>query len=296
MNHSARNAGHNNRVVADALREAATLLAQQHADQFHISAYRSAAKTVEELPEDIGQVAARGTEALDALPHIGKSIASAIMQLTTTGRWAQLERMRGELDPESVFQNIPGIGPTFAHLIHEHLHVDTLEALEIAAHDGRLDTVPGIGKRRSRIIRMALASILAHRSSVPSQDKTAPPPVAVLLDVDREYREKAKAGELQLIAPKRFNPEGKAWLPIMHAERGPWHFTVLFSNTARAHDLGKTTDWVMIFYASDHRVEDQYTVVTETNGPLKGHRVVRGREAECGDMGTENQLKINPGR
>lgn len=283
-------------MVADALREAATLLVQQHADQFHISAYRSAAKTVEELPEDIGQVAAHGAEALDALPHIGKSIASAIMQLTTTGRWAQLERMRGELDPELVFQNIPGIGPTFAHLIHEHLHVDTLEALEIAAHDGRLDTVPGIGKRRSRIIRMALASILAHRSNVSSQDKTAPPPVAVLLDVDREYREKAKAGELQLIAPKRFNPQGKAWLPIMHAERGPWHFTVLFSNTARAHDLGKTTDWVMIFYASDHRVEDQYTVVTETNGPLKGHRVVRGREAECGDTRAESQLKINPGR
>ncbi len=283
-------------MVADALREAATLLVQQHADQFHISAYRSAAKTVEELPEDIGQVAAHGAEALDALPHIGKSIASAIMQLTTTGRWAQLERMRGELDPELVFQNIPGIGPTFAHLIHEHLHVDTLEALEIAAHDGRLDTVPGIGKRRSRIIRMALASILAHRSNVSSQDKTAPPPVAVLLDVDREYREKAKAGELQLIAPKRFNPQGKAWLPIMHAERGPWHFTVLFSNTARAHDLGKTTDWVMIFYASDHRVEDQYTVVTETNGPLKGHRVVRGREAECGDTRTESQLKISPGR
>ena len=55
--------------------------------------------------------------------------------------------MRGKLDPEASFQNIPGIGPVFARLIHEHLHVDTLEALEAAAHDGRLDTVPGIGER-----------------------------------------------------------------------------------------------------------------------------------------------------
>ena len=109
-----------------------------------------------------------GRGALDALPHIGKSIASAILQLVTTGRWPQLERMRGELDPEASFQNIPGIGPTFARLIHEHLHIDTLESLEAAAHDGRLDTVPGIGERRGKIIRQSLASMLARKGPLPS--------------------------------------------------------------------------------------------------------------------------------
>jgi DNA polymerase (family X) len=268
----------NNSLVADALREAATLLAQQKADQFRVSAYRNAAKTVEALPEDVVKIAARGADALDALPHIGKSVASAIMELTTTGRWGQLERMRGTTDPELLFQNIPGIGPTFANLIHEHLHVDTLEALEAASHDGRLETVPGIGDRRGKIIRQSLANILGRRSIVSHQRKIMPPPIDMILDVDREYRQKAKAGELKLITPKRFNPEGKTWLPILHTTRGPWHFTALYSNTARAHDLGKTADWVLIFYASDHQVEDQYTVVTETSGPLKGQRVVRGRE------------------
>jgi Helix-hairpin-helix domain len=270
----------NNAVVAEALREAATLLAQQKADQFRVSAYRNAAKTIEELPEDITKIAASGAEALDALPHIGKSVASAILELTTTGRWAQLERMRGTTDPELLFRNIPGIGPSFARLIHEHLHVDTLEALEAAAHDGRLDTVPGIGQRRSKIIRQSLANMLGRRSIVSERKNNTPPTVAEILDVDLEYRTKAKAGELKLIAPKRFNPEGKAWLPILHTERGPWHFTALYSNTARAHDLHKTTDWVLIFYSTDHQIEDQYTVVTETKGPLKGQRVVRGREDE----------------
>ena len=283
---------HNNALVADALRDAAALFAQQNANQFRVSAYRNAAKTIEELPEDIAEVAARGPDALDALPHIGKSIAGAIMQLTSTGRWAQLARMRGTLDPEIAFQNIPGIGPTFARLIHDYLHIDTLEALEAAAHDGRLDTVPGIGVRRSKIIRLGLANILARRSIVSAQNKITPPPVEIVLDVDHEYRDKAKIGGLQLIAPKRFNPESKAWLPILHTERGPWHFTVLFSNTARAHDLGKTTDWVVIFYASDHQVEDQYTVVTETSGPLKGQRVVRGRERECIDLMNKGKVDI----
>ena len=272
----------NNIIVAEALRDAAALFAQQDANQFRVSAYRNAARTIEELPEDVADVAARGAEALDALPHIGKSIASAIVQLTTTGRWPQLERMRGKLDPEVSFQNIPGIGPTFARLIHEHLHIDTLEALEAAAHDGRLNTVPGIGERRGKIIRQSLASILARKGPLVSGGKKAPsPPIEVILDVDREYREKANARVLKFIAPKRFNPKGEAWLPILHTERGPWHFTVLFSNTARAHELGKTADWVIVFHSSDHQIEDQCTVVTETNGPLKGQRVVRGREQEC---------------
>jgi hypothetical protein len=190
--------------------------------------------------------------------------------------------LRGAIEPEGVFQSIPGIGPKFARLIHEHLHVETLEALEAAAHDGRLASIPGIGERRSAIVRNALANILARRRvPVPSGTPREAPGVDIVLDVDREYRAKADQGELKLIAPKRFNPEGKAWLPILHTERGPWHITVLFSNTARAHELNKTGDWVVVFYSSDHHHEDQCTVVTETSGAAKGKRVVRGREVEC---------------
>jgi putative hydrolase len=61
---------------------------------------------------------------------------------------------------------------------------------------------------------------------------------AELLDVDREYREKAAAGELQQIAPRRFNPSREAWLPILHTRRGNRRYTALFSNTARTHRAG----------------------------------------------------------
>ena len=103
----------------------------------------------------------------------------------------------------------------------------------------------------------------------------------MLLDVDREYREKASAGRLEKIAPRRFNPKGEAWLPILHAHRDAWHFTVLYSNTARAHDLGRVFDWVVMYFHTDDEPEGQCTVVTETRGELIGRRVVRGREAEC---------------
>ena len=63
----------------------------------------------------------------------------------------------------------------------------------------------------------------------------------------------------------------------MHTKRGDWHFTALFSNTARAHELGRTNDWVVIYYYDEDHREGQNTVVTETHGPRRGERVVRGR-------------------
>ncbi|HYL89355.1 MAG TPA: hypothetical protein VEU32_11425 [Burkholderiales bacterium] len=108
------------------------------------------------------------------------------------------------------------------------------------------------------------------------------PGVDLLLDIDREYREKARAGLLPRIAPRRFNPEAKAWLPVLHTRYGPYHFTALFSNTERAHELHRTYDWVVIFFSDDTEGEEgQATVVTERRGGLAGQRVVRGREPEC---------------
>jgi putative hydrolase len=196
-----------------------------------------------------------------------------------TGRWSQLDRLRGTLDPVRAFQTVPGIGPALAQRVHDTLAIDTLETLEIAAHDGRLEAVPGIGPRRAATVRGALQSLLGSTRVI--RPVAEGPGVATLLDLDREYRTKAEAGTLRTIAPRRFNPEGTAWLPVLHTRRERWHFTALYSNTARAHQRGRTRDWVVVyFYDDDHR-EGQHTIVTETRGPLAGQRVVRGREQEC---------------
>ncbi len=270
-----------NEQVANRLMEASALLEQQGANAFRVQAYRRAAETVSRLERDVGEIAEQeGAEGLVALPGIGAGIAAAIVELVTHGRWSALERLRGALDPVAVFQSVPGIGPALAERIHEALHVDTIEELEAAAHDGRLETVAGVGPRRAMGVRSHLAATLA-RIRPQRRQRGVEPDVALVLSVDAEYRRKAAAGELARIAPKRFNPEGRAWLPILHAQRDVWHFTALYSNTARAHELGRTADWVVIyFYDDDHR-EGQCTVVTETRGPLAGRRVVRGREQQC---------------
>jgi putative hydrolase len=271
-----------NREIAEQLRQAADLLEQQGANPFRIQAYRRAADTVAQLPEDLRDLVERqGMEGLLDLPGIGRGMAKAVYEMVTTGRWGRLERLRGTLDPVQLFQVVPGIGPQLAQLIHDELQLDTLEALEAAAYDGRLEAVPGVGPRRAAAVRATLASLLGRGRTLRQRQTTDGPGAELLLDVDREYREQAAAGQLPLIAPKRFNPEGKAWLPVLHAQRGDWHFTALYSNTARAHELGRTHDWVVVYGYDDHHQEIQYTVVTETRGPLAGKRVVRGLEAAC---------------
>ena len=96
---------------------------------------------------------------------------------------------------------------------------------------------------------------------------------------------------MSTFAPKRFNPSGEGWLPILHATRQGWHFTALYSNTARAHQLDREKDWVVISFYDDKHHEGQHTVVTETRGAATGRRVVRGREKECSDYYSGYQLQ-----
>ncbi|HSM29425.1 MAG TPA: helix-hairpin-helix domain-containing protein [Woeseiaceae bacterium] len=269
-----------NRQAAEIFRECAGILQHQAANPFRVSAYVRAANVLDALQDDVRELLDReGADGLVKLPGIGEGLAAAIDEIARTGRLSQLDRLRGEASPEALFQTLPGVGRKLAEDIHETLHVDSLEALENAAHDGSLLTVPGIGERRAAAIRAGLAAMLG-RGRPRRRRHGRLPAVQLLLEIDAEYRKKAAAGELPKIAPKRFNPEGRAWLPILHAEREGWHFTALFSNTARAHELGRTDDWVVIYFYDDDHQEGQCTVVTETRGPREGKRVVRGRENE----------------
>jgi DNA polymerase/3'-5' exonuclease PolX len=84
-----------NQGIAERFRQAAELLAQQGGNPYRIAAYRRAAGALEELTESAADLLDReGTPGLQALPGIGGTLAAAIREMVTTGRWAQLERLR----------------------------------------------------------------------------------------------------------------------------------------------------------------------------------------------------------
>jgi hypothetical protein len=286
--------------IAEILDQVADRLEAQHANIYRIDAYRAGAAVVRDRGTSIQDLAlTEGRRALDALPQIGTSLSGSIDEIAHTGRLRLLDRLDGKLSPVELFKTVPGIGEELAERIHRELEIDTLEALEVAAHDGRLDAVAGFGPRRLEAIRDILATMLARsargrarrfeelrqagaRVSAP-ETVEARPEVSLLLEVDRQYRQKAEADELPRISPQRNNPEGVAWLPILHSYEDGWHFTALFSNTDRAHELSHVRDWVVIYFEHDGH-EGQCTVVTEYRGPLVGKRVVRGREDEVGAL------------
>jgi DNA polymerase (family X) len=274
-----------NRQIADRLEEAARLLRDQGADRYRVNAYLRAAERVRHWPEPMSEIYRnRGLQGLEELPTVGQGIARAIRELVTRGRLPMLDRLRGEADPVRVLSTVPGIGRRYAERLHGELGLDTLEDLESAAHDGRLATVAGLGEKRVAGIRDSLAHRLG-RIRPPSIPELGVPPVSELLDVDREYRAKAAAGALHLIAPRRFNPSGEAWLPVLHTRRGPRRYTALFSNTARAHRAGKTRDWVVL-YVDGGASDQQFTVITASRGLRRGRRIVAGRERECTELTT----------
>lgn len=274
-----------NQDVAGRLEEAASLLRNQGADRYRVAAYLRAASSVRSAQTPVDELLRdHGLDGLKLLPYVGETIARAIRELVTHGRLPMLDRLRGEAEPATVLGSVPGIGRVLANKLHEELGLETLADLETAAHDGRLATVAGFGPKRLAGIRDSLA----HRLGRVRMPLTAgdPPSVSELLDVDREYREKAAAGELQRIAPRRFNPSGEAWLPILHTRRRNRRYTALFSNTARAHRTGNTRDWVVL-YDDNGSGEHRHTVITAAYGPLRGQRVVAGREDECREVYTE---------
>ena len=282
-----------NEHIASLLEHIATLLEHQDANPFRVRAYRAGAQQVRAATESLAAVVAtEGGEALEQRPAIGAGLAATIAEFVQTGHCRLLERLQGADVPENVLRQIPGIGKELAARIVAQLDIQTLEELEHAAHQGQLKAVKGFGARRVEAVRVALAGMLRHGAQQGGRHATtadkaaaagsAQPSVALLLDVDQEYQRRAAADELKKIAPRRFNPEREAWLPLLHTVRDTWTFTALYSNTARAHELGATHDWVVLY--AQHQGQDeekQYTVVTAKHGGLAGRRIVRGREPEC---------------
>uniref|UniRef100_A0A832ML03 DNA-binding protein n=1 Tax=Eiseniibacteriota bacterium TaxID=2212470 RepID=A0A832ML03_UNCEI len=270
-----------NAVIARRLDETAALAEEQGANRFRVAAYRHAAALLRGLDRSVADILARdGEKGLMELPGIGESLARSIRIMVETGRLPMLERLRGESGPELLLQSVPGIGRKLAERLHHDHGIDTLEELEAALLAGRLAGVPGLGGKRAQGVLDSLAARLGRvrRATAPAAGEA--PPVGELLDVDREYRARAARGELPTIAPRRMNPTGAKWLPVLHTTRGARHYTALFSNTARAHQMNATRDWVVLYWDAPDG-ERQCTVITSRLGALRGRRIVRGREDEC---------------
>ncbi|WP_210325104.1 DNA-binding protein [Mesorhizobium silamurunense] len=267
-----------NLQVAGRLRDYADLLVQQGEGRFRAKAFRWAAVVIATFDQILLQ---DGREGLIALPAVGMGIAGAIAEMVSTGRWSQLDRLRGELAPEVLFRSTPGIGARLARRLAAEGQIERLEELEHAVRFGKLH-VKGLGPRRMRMIAAAIAEGLGV-PTLPRRTIPARPPVSQLLQVDRIYRERASAGQLRKIAPKRFNPAGDAWLPILHARHGDC-ISPLCSQTASSR-----TGFIRRPTGSSSTITRTACLVS--SGSWLGKRIIRGRESAEDEEEISNETR-----
>ena len=145
-----------NADIAAIFEEIADRLEIQGANPFRIRAYRNAARTLGELPQEARALLEQGDD-LTRLPGIGDDLAAQVHEIVDSGHSSQLERLRKELPPAvTELLQIPGLGPKRVKALYHDLDVQTVEQLYRAARDGRIRTLPGFGEKTELNILQAV--------------------------------------------------------------------------------------------------------------------------------------------
>ena len=137
-----------NQEVTAIFNEIADLLEIQGEIQWKVLAYRRAARTIENLSQNIGEVIGK-----EKLPGIGKAIEEKIREMLTTGKLGFYEKLKTESPPVLLqIIQIPGIGPKTAKLLFDNLKIKTLPDLEKAARTHQVQRIKGIGPKTEKAI------------------------------------------------------------------------------------------------------------------------------------------------
>jgi DNA polymerase (family 10) len=135
-----------NQQIARLFSEIADMLAIEGEEQRRINAYRRAADSIANLSRNVSDVWREGT--LTDIPGIGKVLAAKIEEYLSTGTLEFYERIKGEV-PAGVVEmlRIPDVGPKTASRMWKELGLTTIDELETAAREGRVQKLSGMGAR-----------------------------------------------------------------------------------------------------------------------------------------------------
>ncbi|MBI2574871.1 DNA polymerase/3'-5' exonuclease PolX [Candidatus Woesearchaeota archaeon] len=137
-----------NSEAAKVLYDIADLLEMQGVD-FKPQAYRKAARSVEELSEDVAEIHRKGgKEGLKQIAGIGEGIAEKLDELLGTGKLKYYDELKKKFPAHiSELMEVPGLGPKRIKLLHEKLGIKSLGDLEKAAKSHRIASLPGLGEK-----------------------------------------------------------------------------------------------------------------------------------------------------
>lgn len=148
-------------AAAGALERIGQLLELRGDNPFKTRAYHNAARALTALDaDDLAPLLADGT--LEDTPGLGPGTLAVVRDLVTNGRSNLLDQLAAET-PAGLAEllRVPGLGTSKIHLLHTTLGVDSLDALEAAARDGRLAGVKGFGAKTAAKVAEGAAFVRA---------------------------------------------------------------------------------------------------------------------------------------
>ena len=149
-----------NTEVADFLTRLSDLMQLNGDNAFRVRALANGARMIEELDVDIVELSR--LETLTEIEGIGKGIAELVTEFIDRGTTKTYEDLK-QVVPEGLLDllRLPGLGHKKVMAIHEALQITSVEELEAACADGKLDALPGFGGKTSQRL---LESIARYRT------------------------------------------------------------------------------------------------------------------------------------
>src|SRR5438309_1025987 len=147
-----------NDAIAKVLDEIGDLIELKGENVFRAVTYRAAARSIRDLREPLTKLVEE--RRLKEIPKVGSSVSEAIEQIVATGRSKRHEELQAAVPPGLLtLLRVPGVGPETARTIYEHLKITTVEELEEAAKDHRLQQLPKIQAKTEENILRSIAAL-----------------------------------------------------------------------------------------------------------------------------------------
>jgi len=103
-------------------------------------AYRVAARSLEDLDEDLVDIYKKGgLAAIEEIPGIGEGLGKKIIEFIETGKIKEFEKLKKTI-PGGLLEmmDVPGLGPKKAKVLYEKLGIKNLDDLQKAAKAGKI--------------------------------------------------------------------------------------------------------------------------------------------------------------
>ena len=145
----------NKKDVIRLLEKIAVYLELKGENPFKIAAYRRAAQALERDVRSLQEI-----DDFTGIKGIGKGTGEVITEYVESGQSSLLKQLEEEIPPGLVsLLNVPGLGGKKLAKLYQELHVTDAQTLKEACESGKVEQLPGFGKKTAEKILQALKEV-----------------------------------------------------------------------------------------------------------------------------------------